>query len=512
MRRPIFNSVVLLATMATLLPGSLRAADPELKSIYPCGCQRGETIEVTLNGTDLKDATQLYFSCPGISAQRVGDAIFKVAVATDVSIDVCELWVVTANGIVGPRRFAIDELPTLVEKEENESRDHAQAISVPSVIDAKLDRAADLDWYCFEGAQGDQVTITCRSDSLDGTVQASMMLIGPGGDELSHSTDFQLEPQLSLRLPHSGKYALRVCDRAYRKDDYSFYRLEVKLASGAAESSSPSDDDESIIAEVAENETMSTAQPTQLPFRIAGNFSTRGDIDWYRFDAKKDQSFGIESSGERLGQRMDLDITVHDATGKSLLTLGDVAQPKGVPAKLTLSSLDAAGTWKAPADGTFYLAVRDLYGGSVFGSDRKYELAARESSPSIQVIAMHPHDIATTGLSLEQGGSAELQLIAIRSSGFDGPIHVRVDQAPEGISAEAFSLSAKETSKTMKLSAADNAAAGFGFIRLVAEVVIDSQNVMIDVQPRTIVRGGTPIVTRATDATAIYVSQTTIAE
>ena len=75
----------------------------------------------------------------------MGDATFKIAGATDASIDVCDLWVVTANGIAGPRRFAIDELPTLVEKEENESRDHAQAISVPSVIDAKLDRAADLE-------------------------------------------------------------------------------------------------------------------------------------------------------------------------------------------------------------------------------------------------------------------------------------------------------------------------------------------------------------------------------
>ena len=65
----------------------------------------------------------------------------------------------------------------------------------------------------------------------------------------------------------------------------------------------------------------------------------------------------------------------------------DSTVPKGVPtagmlATVPLASLDPVMDWKVPADGEYSVCLRDLYGGSVFGLNRRYELivAARSSA------------------------------------------------------------------------------------------------------------------------------------
>lgn len=486
-------------------PIFVRAAEPELQSIFPCGCRRGETVEVTLQGKDLKQADHLYFSRAGISAQRIGEAKFKIAVTGEAQPGACDVWAVTPGGMTAPRRFVVGLAPCTIEKEPNDTPEQAQPMSLPGVIDAKLDRAADLDWFSFEGNVGDEVTVTCRSASLDGSVEASLLLVGVDGSELLHGKSYRRDPRLSLRLPQAGTYRVRVCDRAYRKDAFSFYRLELSLGDQPANASP--ENGNSTAAEASENDSLATAQRIALPIRVSGRFQTRGDVDWYSFDAEKNQAIVIDSLGERLGQRMDLDIAIHDAQGKSLLTLGDIVQPKTVPAKLPLASLDAAGTWKAPKDGTYFLAVRDLYGGSIFGSDRVYELSVGETRPSFEVFAIHPNDAAARGLSVNQGGGTEIQLICIRQGGFAGSVQVRVKDSPTGVTIEPCSLAAKEISKKLTVKADQTSAEGFGVIRLVAEADIESQPVTIDVQPRTIVRP-TPLTSRPTDGIAIYVAAT----
>jgi len=44
---------------------------PRLLTVFPCGGKAGTEVEVTVSGSDLDEASDLYFSHPGLKAQRV---------------------------------------------------------------------------------------------------------------------------------------------------------------------------------------------------------------------------------------------------------------------------------------------------------------------------------------------------------------------------------------------------------------------------------------------------------
>ena len=257
---------------------------------------------------------------------------------------------------------------------------------------------------------------------------------------------------------------------------------------------------EPVVSEIEDD--LSGPQRIALPCRIAGQFQMPGDVDWFRFSAKKDDVLQFEAFGERLDQWMDLEIAIRQTGGKQLTVLRDLATPKGIPAKLPLASLDAAGSWKVPADGLYDLVIRDLYGGSVFGPDRIYQLVIRGSAPAFHVVAMTASEQLSRGTTVARNGSAELQLIAIRSGGFAGPIHVRAEQPAQGVSIETCTISPKEVTKAIKISATPNCPVGIRSLRLVAEAEIGSDKQVVPVRSAALVRTG---VTRNTDGTVIQV-------
>ena len=57
-----------------------------LSSLSRTGVRAGETAEVTLRGTDLEGATQLWFDHPGLSAVHVKDLTFRVTAGPDVPL------------------------------------------------------------------------------------------------------------------------------------------------------------------------------------------------------------------------------------------------------------------------------------------------------------------------------------------------------------------------------------------------------------------------------------------
>ena len=46
---------------------------PRLLTVFPCGTRQGTTVDVEVYGDDLQEVTRLYFSHPGITAERLPD-------------------------------------------------------------------------------------------------------------------------------------------------------------------------------------------------------------------------------------------------------------------------------------------------------------------------------------------------------------------------------------------------------------------------------------------------------
>lgn len=120
------------------------------------------------------------------------------------------------------------------------------------------------------------------------------------------------------------------------------------------------------------------------------------------------------------------------------LPLGATATPNGLPIfQLNYENDDdpsrQGGTdsllrFVAPATGEYLARVTDVRG---FGghSHFDYKLTIREARPDFQVKLEDPE------LVVSPGSARELQFVATRIEGFDGPIQIVVDQLPEGFSA-----------------------------------------------------------------------------
>ncbi|MGZ0166545.1 MAG: hypothetical protein ACKVII_21680 [Planctomycetales bacterium] len=488
-------------------------AAPLLESVFPLSCESGKSVTVTLAGKELDKAKSLVFSIPEVTATADDAGKFVVSVAADTPPQDCDVWCVADGHVSNPRRFVVSTLPNIAEAGKNDSSAAAQTIPFPGAVDGLLEAAAKFDWFQFESKEGQSLTLSCRSRSLDGSAQPVVTLFSPAGREIAHSTGRRREPLLHRTLSETGTWRVRVSDRAYKTAADSFYRLELLTGprfvaawpdliqrSQAAQSelavyglnlpgksewsfplagsrfllqrvvSTIPDPAESMrpawqssreifstsvsvpvrlhatvgalsgsprirftdrdVAYEDESATQSStkSQLVAVPVLLNGRFKLRNDVDWFAFEAKKGETFLIDVYGDRLDHLMDVDAVIMDGTGKTLVTFPDKPAPKNLPPILTQASLDVSGSWKAPADGTFHLILRDLYGSTLFGVDRTYALSVRKSQPSFDVVITPPEDKTPAGYSIPQNGRTAVRVSLIRHDGFAVGIRLRLSE------------------------------------------------------------------------------------
>ena len=117
------------AALACLLAAGSSAAgaaelpNPRLSTIWPPGGSVGTTVEVTIEGDDLDEVTELVFSDPAIVAEPVRETRpfaelpepftrrFRVAVPADAAPGYREARARGRFGLSTPRSFAIDDRP-----------------------------------------------------------------------------------------------------------------------------------------------------------------------------------------------------------------------------------------------------------------------------------------------------------------------------------------------------------------------------------------------------------------
>src|SRR5207248_235787 len=120
---------------------------PRLTSLSRPGVRSGETVEVTLRGTDLEGASRLWFDHPGLRATHVKDLTFRVVSMPDVPLGHHDVRAVGTYGISNPRTFVIGDRPEFLEAEPNNTPATAGLIAINTVVNGELNGATDVD--CF---------------------------------------------------------------------------------------------------------------------------------------------------------------------------------------------------------------------------------------------------------------------------------------------------------------------------------------------------------------------------
>ncbi len=558
MWRNLFSAVVVI------LGASVAHAQlpmPRLNSIYPCGAQKGTTVECTVAGGDLDGATGLYFSHAGITAQPAGPGMFKVSVAQDVPVGKYDVRVIAPPGLSNFRAFVVGDWPEALEKEPNDDLKTAQRVNLPVVVNGRVDKQTDLDHYVFAAKKGQRVLINCWAWRIDSQLDATLRLYDANGKELAYNGDYYgKDPFIDFTAPADGDYIVAVWDFVYGGGTDYFYRLHIaslphldavipaavkpgaktkvtlygrnlpggkpapaEMRTGGQplemitrEIEAPADpiqalnlrDSEAIrppraqldgfdyrlttpdgssnsiflaftndpiLVEQEPNNDLTTAQRLPIPCDVTGTFAPVNDVDYYAFTAKKGEKIVVEIFGERQSGQVDPYIAGFDAKGKRIFSLDDSGRNIG-QLRFTTQTHDPRWDFTAPADGEYFVQVRDLYFQQRGEGRFTYRLSLRRPQPDFRLIAVPVHDVQPHSTTVGRNSKNWMDVLAFRNDGFNDPIVIEATNLPPGVTCEPVVIGPGKTSAPLVFSATPEAPLGFAEIRITGKARIDGKD------------------------------------
>ena len=280
-----------------------------------------------------------------------------------------------------------------------------------------------------------------------------------------------------------------------RPQDATLDGFEYRLATPAGESNPvligyvPAP----VVSEQEPNDDPAKPQLVAVPCTFVGRFSPRGDYDWISFEAKKGDTYWIDTISQRLGLSTDPYVLIQRVTrndkGEQQATdvqeVDDAGKGQGIPS-FRPESDDPAYRFVAPEDGTYRILVRDLYGGSRGDPRLVYALEIRSAAPDFRLAAVParhvnvtaPSDSAPGNPLLLRGGTEMVNVIALRRDDFAGAIDITVEGLPAGVTADKAIIPAGQNTTTVVLRAAEDAPAWAGTIRVLGKAKIADKDIV----------------------------------
>ncbi len=537
-----------LALLALLLPGlaavlPAQTSYPMVTHCMPVAVQRGTTTELTIEGQqNFWGVTGIVFEGPGLSGEPstparavpagaavpiVKSAQCKVTVAADALPGVREFRLLSRLGVSSVGQIVVTDSPVVVEKAANNSPDKAMAVTIPCTLTGKIEVAEDVDYYRFPAKKGEVISaeVICariqdKIHDLQKHADPLIALHDAEGRELAANDDFFFADSfLTFTIPADGTYYLEVRDSKYDGDRRWVYAVEVTnrshvthvypmagnpgvtlpvepvghivSGSGPLTITTPKEPGLHLlplpganpvpflvntlppVMEKEGNDTPETAQVITLPCGLNGRIQVARDLDYFRFKGVKGQAIRFEVQARRFGtglvSTLDAFLEVLSLKGAALASNDD------------LTGKDAGLVFTPKEDGEYLLRIRDL--NSKGGPTAIYHIECERARPDFTVRC--DGDKAMLG----PGTSTTWFVHIVRANGFAGPVNVKIEGLPAGITANALTIPPTMTQGILVLSAADDARLGTH-----AEVrVIATGSAMIDGKTVTLEHAATPI-------------------
>ncbi len=191
---------------------------PFVTSIFPLGAKVGASITPVMKGWNLQDAM---LTRP---AEEAAPGIHSL-VATRKEI------------ISNPVPFALDNLPDGFDKEPNNSQALAQNVTLPLIINGRIDKPDDRDIFRFTGKSNATIVAEVQARRLDSPLDSVIKLTDEAGKLLAFSDDredlgagvntHQADSWFMAKLPADGTYYIHLGDTARKGGDDYGYRLRL---------------------------------------------------------------------------------------------------------------------------------------------------------------------------------------------------------------------------------------------------------------------------------------------
>ena len=194
---------------------------PFVTSLFPVGARAGTPVKIKATGWNLDSAE---ITPPGPDAEPG-----------------IHLLATSHKELVSNRvPFALDALPECLEKEPNNNLKQAQRVTLPVIVNGRMDRPNDSDVFQFTGHAGETVVAEVYARRLDSPLDSVLKLTDPTGKLLAWNDDHEdlgsgvnthhADSYLLAKLPVDGAYYIHLGDTARNGGEEYTYRLRISDA------------------------------------------------------------------------------------------------------------------------------------------------------------------------------------------------------------------------------------------------------------------------------------------
>ncbi len=472
--------------------------------LYPTGGQRGTTVTIGVNGTELAGLTGFYTTGSGLtgSIKRGKDAsacTMEIAIASDAPLGIQQVRVYDATGMSNPRYFCVGAYPEMLEKEPNDSLKDCPKVTLPITVNGRIEKESDRDGVTFHASVGQ--TVVCEVQALrilghigDSWLKGFMEICDARGNVLASSDGtsddyYRWDPLIAFESTQDGDYTVFYRDLNWRGDQMAVYRLTLGVVphaigifplggqrgkTAAILFSGPN------LKEATQQISLPKDAPDQIDVTYTGSQGSTNARPFQICDLpdvvqtgtnhtlKQAQSvpFSCVVNG-RLAAAGVRDYYKFHIEKKQKVALETYSRRLGTPMDSELQLYNSKGEIIQNDDdgrgrdsrieaelepGDYTIRVRDMEdrGGAAFA----YRLFLAETQPRLRVRAL------PDAPKLVRGGTTVLSIHIDREDGLEGDVIISADKLPPGITATSLTLAKDKQDGQITMTATPQALLG----------------------------------------------------
>jgi hypothetical protein len=451
----------------------------------------------------------------------------RFKVAADAMLGVRDVRIVTPQGASTLGQLVIVRDPVVREAAgDNDSMKTAQPITLPATVCGTIEKAEDVDYYKFKVEADTALTFHVRCHRLEEKIHDLQNVADPiltlksetGTVLASNDNFFAADPLLHCRFPKAGEYFLEIRDVRYGGDPYWVYSIEINdrpfvtnvfpsrvtpgvptkvrmvgfnlpadptatltlpketpdgltwamLPFGKEQTTNAAPVIASRLPEVLEDSgahgNLDKAQSISIPCGVSGCIEKEGEIDCYSFEARAGEKFTFEVIAQRHQSELDSILRIRNAKGEMLIENDDYSDGLGrVQGTGGVFPDSKIAGWSAPADGRYFLELRDVHRRG--GPGYVYFLTAERSASHFQL------DTDTDKTLLAPGVASVIFARVYREEGFEGEVELAIDGLPAGVTATCGRVRADGKDGCIILKAGADAPVGAANVRITGKGV-----------------------------------------
>lgn len=462
----------------------------ELDALTPPGARAGQTIELQAHGSYLDELAGVLVSDEAVKG-FIENGQVQLEIPAGLSPRVIDVSVYGRFGVSNPRAFAVGNLAEVREAGDHQKPESAQVIEIGQTVNG-IATAALVDWFQFTPATTEPITLEVLAERIDSRMDPTLVILDSQGNELERHHDVQgrdVSVDFTPFQPNQPYY-IGLNDFLYDGGASYYYRLSLTKSPIDRQVPVRLPANLPVVALSKEMQAYESEQTlTSIPVSIFGQTPPRAR-PYIDLVVEEAGTVVIELFSERLGQptdyRLRVSMVADDGRLKKVIE-GDDSDDAVKDKRFRIGSRDPIVTLKAKAKQRYRIEWRDQ-----FHSTGNYRLELRHPQPNVHLIAAaeKPQEVGNQ-LSrwspvLRRGGTAHWEIFAMRRDGFNGPIRVRAENLPDGVTASPLTIGQGQHRGVVILTANADATPFVGFLTLLGEMEIAGAKVSQPVQGATL--------------------------